>query len=147
MTKTKKSITKKSKPSLGKKPKTNIGKDILLFPKKLLTPITDFLADRLAILEKRRKEIGKEDPFRDASRLIDNASPDDDAAEQFGHARTAAIREQLQKKIVQTKKALGRLKSGKYGLCEDCGKMIDTDRLTIYPEATLCASCQAKREK
>ena len=78
--------------------------------------------------------------------MIDNASPDTDAAEQFGHARASAIKEQLDRKIIQTKKALSMVKIGKYGICEDCAKMIDTDRLMIYPEATLCASCQKKRE-
>jgi len=69
-----------------------------------------------------------------------------DAAEQFGHARTSAIREQLDKKIIQTKKALTRIKVGKYGICEDCGDMIDTDRLIAYPESTLCADCKIKTE-
>jgi len=38
------------------------------------------------------------------------------------------------------------IKIGKYGICEDCGQMIDTDRLIIYPETTLCAKDAAKRE-
>ncbi|MFV1917404.1 MAG: TraR/DksA family transcriptional regulator, partial [Patescibacteria group bacterium] len=81
------------------------------------------------------------------SRVSDNASPDTDAAEQFGHARTTAIREQIDRKIIQTKKALTRVKIGKYGVCEVCGEMIDTDRLMVYPEATLCARDAAKKEK
>jgi DnaK suppressor protein len=123
------------------------GRDIIAFPAKLITPVGKFLQEKLRVLEKRKKEIEKEDPFSDTSRLADNASPDADAAEQFGHARTAAIREQLDRKIIQTKKALTRIKIGKYGICEDCGEMIDTDRLMVYPEATLCAKCKAKREK
>jgi DnaK suppressor protein len=121
--------------------------DIVSFPSKLLNPVAHFLKSSLEQLKKRRKIIEEDDPFKDTSRLIDNASPDTDAAEQFGHARASAIKEQLDRKIIQTRKALTRIKIGKYGICEDCGKMIDTDRLMIYPEATLCASCQAKREK
>lgn len=137
-------MTNKSK----QKSKTEKGSfDIIHFPAKLLSPVAGFLKDNLLKLQKRRKEIDSEDPFKDSTRLIDNASPDTDAAEQFGHARTSAIRDQLDRKIIQTRKALTRVKIGKYGICEDCGKMIDTDRLMIYPEATLCASCQAKREK
>ena len=105
------------------------------------------MQERLVELKKRKKEIGEEDPFKDEDRLSDNASPDADAAEQFGHARTSAIREQLDRRIIQTRKALTRVKIGKYGICEDCGQMIDTDRLMVYPEATLCAKDQAKREK
>jgi len=122
-------------------------KTILRFPANVLVPVGKFLQKRLQILKRRKKEIEKEDPFKDTSRLLDNASPDTDAAEQFGHARTSAIKKALSKNIIQTKKALIRTKKGKYGICEDCSKMIDTDRLAIYPEATLCAKCQAKREK
>lgn len=121
--------------------------DGVRFPKNLLTPVGHFLSAKLSLLKRRKKEIDSEDPFKDTDRLLDNASPDTDAAEQFGHARTSALKEEINRKIIQTRKALSRIKIGKYGICEDCGKMIDTDRLVVYPEATLCASCQKKREK
>src|SRR3990172_9262731 len=124
-----------------------IGKGIVSFPAKLLDPVRAFLQAQLVKLEKTRKEISTEDPFKDSSRTNNNASPDTDAEEQFGHARTSALKEQLDRRIIQTKKALTMIKIGKYGICEDCGKMIDTDRLMVYPDATLCAKDQAKREK
>ena len=117
------------------------------FPANLLFPIGKLLNWRLSSLEKKKKSIEEEDPFKDTDRLNDNASPDTDAAEQFGHARSTALRNELAKKIVQTKKALTSIKIGTYGICEDCGKMIDTDRLVVYPEATKCISCEEKREK
>lgn len=116
-------------------------------PQNLLAPVSKFLKEKLQVLEKRKKEIDKEDPFKDTSRVLDNASPDTDAAEQFGHARISAIKTEVNRKIIQTRKALARLRIGKYGICEDCGQMIDTERLIIYPEATLCAKDAAKREK
>ena len=61
----------------------NIGKDIITFPVKLLEPIGKFLFSRLKKLEKRKKDIEKEDPFQDTARVYDNASPDTDAAEQL----------------------------------------------------------------
>ena len=125
----------------------NNGVPVLKFPANVLTPVGNFLQERLESLKKRKKQIAEEDPFADESRLEDNASPDSDAAEQFGHAKTLAIKQQLAKAIVQTRKALTRVKIGKYGICDDCGEMIDTDRLMIYPEATLCAKDQARREK
>jgi len=120
---------------------------VIQIPAKLLAPVGKFLQGKLKKLEKTKTEIEKEDPFKDTSRVMDNASPDTDAAEQFGHARTSAIKEQLERKMVQTKKALKRIKIGKYGHREDCNELIDTDRLMVYPEATLCAKGQAKREK
>lgn len=127
--------------------KRKIKTEGLKFPANLLRPIANFLQDRLSQLKRRKKVIEKDDPFKDTSRVMDNASPDTDAAEQFGHARTSAIKREIDKRIIQTRKALARVKIGKYGICEDCGEMIDTDRLMVYPEATLCAKCAAKREK
>src|SRR5262245_12098115 len=115
------------------------------FPSKILSPVATFLKEKLTHLERRKKEVERDDPFNDGDRNFDMASPDDTAAEQFGHARILAVREQLDRRIIQIRKALARIKVGKYGVCDDCGKMIDTDRLVIEPEATLCASCQRKR--
>ena len=130
-----------------KKVKKQVKDPKVRFPSTLLNPVANFLQARLKTLQKRKKEIGEEDPFRDKSRILDNASPDTDAAEQFGHAKTSAIRQELTRRIIQTRKALTRIKIGKYGICEDCGQMIDTDRLMVYPEATLCAKDAAKREE
>ena len=79
---------------------------VVRIPQYLLEPVGNFLHEQMKNLEKRRKVIDEEDPFKDTDRVSDNASPDTDAAEQFGHARTSAIKEQLDRKIVQTRKAL-----------------------------------------
>jgi len=120
---------------------------VVRFPATLLSPVAQFLEARLHVLKKRKKEIGKEDPFADTARTVDNAASDIEADEQFGHARTTAINKEIGKRIIQIRKALTRVKLGKYGICEECGQMIDTDRLIIYPEATLCAKDARKREK
>lgn len=122
-------------------------KTIVTFPRNILNPVYGFLSSRLKILEKRKHEIENDDPFRDTSRITDNAAPDTEADEQFGHARTSALRNEVQRRIIQTRKALARIKIGKYGICEDCGQMIDTDRLMVYPEATLCKKDSARGEK
>lgn len=38
--------------------------------------------------------------------------------------------------------ALEKIKKGKYGICEKCGKEIDEKRLKIYPEARFCLKCK-----
>lgn len=117
------------------------------FPASVLMPVANFLTARLKTMEKRKKEISKEDPFKDVSRVTDNAAPDIEADEQFGHARTSAISKELSRGMIQIRKALTRIRIGKYGICEECGQMIDTDRLIAFPEATLCAKDARKREK
>ena len=117
---------------------------VITFPKKLLEPIRDFLSREEKKLEKRKKVLEKEDPFEDTRRLTDNAASDADAAEQSGHERVTALKRGVDRKLIQVKKALSRIKIGKYGTCEKCGRMIDTDRLMIYPEATICVQCKKK---
>ena len=117
------------------------------FPSNLIEPVRKMLAARLDTLKKRKKELSKEDPFKDPSRTLDNAAPDIEADEQFGHARTSAITKEIGKTTIQIRKALTRIKIGKYGICEECGQMIDTDRLIAFPEATLCKKDSAKRDR
>src|SRR4030042_3917730 len=109
-------------------------KKTISFPKNILEPIAHFLHREEKRLENRKKSLEKEDPFLDANRLEDNASPDADAAEQFGHARIEAIKKEMDRQLIPIRKALARIKIGKYGICEFCGKMIDTERLMVKPD-------------
>lgn len=117
------------------------------FPLKIIKPIADFLSFEIKKLERRKQNLAQEDPFKDTRRLLDNAAPDIDADEQVGHARVTAIQKQVERRLIQIRKALTRIKIGKYGICEKCGQMIDTDRLMIIPEATVCVKCEKKKEK
>lgn len=117
----------------------------LQIPGRLLAPVGEFLTNQLHRLERRRSSFEKEDPFL-AGRAENLASPDTSAAEQFGHARIEAMRKELEKKIIQVRKALTRIKIGSYGICEECGQMIDTDRLMAYPETTVCIKCEKRKE-
>lgn len=40
--------------------------------------------------------------------------------------------------------ALGRIASGAYGTCEDCGQPISVARLETIPEASSCTGCQRR---
>lgn len=114
-------------------------------PARILGPIGDFLGSQLQKLERRRDQLAGEDPFVNG-RAENFASPDTTAAEQFGHARIEATKKELDRRIIQIRKALTRIKIGKYGICEECGEMIDTDRLMVYPETTLCIKCEKRKE-
>lgn len=65
-----------------------------------------------------------------------------DLLEDTGLAIADIRREQL----TQMDEALSRLKTGNYGLCEDCGKEIDESRLRVAPYAACCVGCQQRRE-
>lgn len=117
------------------------------FPQNLINPVTLFLKSKLASLRINRKNIKSEDPFNNKTRDLDSAAIDTEAEERDSHARVMAIKEELNNKANQIKKALDRIKKGKYAECETCGKMIDTDRLGAFPEATKCIKCEKKAER
>lgn len=117
------------------------------YPDEVLRPVREYLASRLGGLEKRKKEIAETDPYNDPSRLNDNAAIDADASEQIEHMNVSALKMSVDRSMIQIRKAMTMLKLGKYGICERCTKMIDTDRLMVMPETTICLDCEKKKEK
>jgi len=47
----------------------------------------------------------------------------------------------LELKLRDINLALEKIKKGKYGVCENCGKKISQKRLKVSPEARLCLKC------
>jgi len=121
-------------------------KDNVTIPAKLLAPIKNFLEKEMVKWKKTEKSMKKGDPFRDAERVNHN-SDEEDVDEQIGHFDTEVKVNFVDKQLIQLRKALTRINIGKYGICEKCGKMIDTDRLAIKPETTICIDCAKEQEK
>jgi len=48
----------------------------------------------------------------------------------------------LEKKLRDVNLALDKMKKGTYGICENCKKEIDEERLKAYPEARNCNNCK-----
>ena len=114
-------------------------------PSRFLESIKRFLESELLKMKRTKKDLEKADPFKDETRTLEN-SEEEDLDEQIGHFDSEVKVRFLTKRIVQIRKALTRMKLGKYGICESCGKMIDTERLAINPEATTCVKCQKEKE-
>ncbi len=114
------------------------------FPAQVLRPVWHYLKREEKKLVKRKKELKKEDPFSQPERANDNAAPDQEAAEQFGHARVSALVNEINKNLIRVRKSLTRIKIGKYGLCRVCKKMINTERLAADPTAERCLECEKK---
>lgn len=54
------------------------------------------------------------------------------------------IEHSLENRLKDINLALEKIKKGKYGRCEQCGKKIPKERLEIVPEARICLNCSAK---
>ncbi len=61
--------------------------------------------------------------------------------------RDASIGEQSRRDMLAIEKALAKMSTGHFGICEDCEKEIPPRRLSVLPQARLCAHCQALEEK
>lgn len=60
-----------------------------------------------------------------------------------GEAQTVHAQEELQQVLA----ARRRLLDDSYGLCLDCGKSIDLQRLNVLPAAARCTACQSLQEQ
>ena len=71
---------------------------------------------------------------------------DEHVADQLMNADIAMLTHEL-RELREIDLALQRIANGTYGICGDCGRMIDTARLSARPVARLCARCKAAFEK
>lgn len=49
--------------------------------------------------------------------------------------------------LSQIDSALEKIGTGTYGLCENCEEAIHPDRLEVLPFASLCVTCQRRKEQ
>jgi len=59
----------------------------------------------------------------------------------YDYTTNAALLSHSKAQLRGMQKALERLYSGTYGLCEACGGRIEADRLEILPDTTTCSAC------
>jgi len=117
------------------------------FPPEILKTIQEHLASEKKRIETTLSSLKLQDPYGDPDRLNDNAASDTDAKEESSHERVEALVKELKVNLSEIDQALARIKSGTYGKCNSCSKMIDTDRLAAKPTALYCVDCVKSKEK
>lgn len=80
------------------------------------------------------------DPFLSSNHLADLGS--DRAASDVSLGR----RESESGEIQEIDDALGRIREGTFGLCEDCGARMPAGRLEAIPYARYCLPCKMREE-
>ena len=65
--------------------------------------------------------------------------------EQLG--RDASLQEVERRELLAIERALAKMASGSFGVCEECSEEIPFKRLQVVPEARLCALCQTYEER
>jgi RNA polymerase-binding transcription factor DksA len=62
--------------------------------------------------------------------------------------KTSPYTDYKQEKLVPIlEKTLQKIRNGDYGICENCGQIIEEQRLKLVPAAELCMNCIPKKKK
>jgi DnaK suppressor protein len=103
------------------------------------------------LLEQKRMEIIRkaqqtldEDMALDANDLPDEM---DLASSEYLQSFTFRLRGREKVFLDKISKALEKIESGQFGVCDDCGERISLKRLEARPETTLCIRCKEDQER
>ncbi len=105
--------------------------------KKMLNEMRDKLIEEIA----RNRKVETDDLKDEISDLYDLA--DNERDRQLSHI----LSDRDRKKIIEIDEALERIEDKTYGICEECGKRITSNRLKIMPFARLCITCKSESEQ
>jgi DnaK suppressor protein len=91
-----------------------------------------------------------DEAYRTVSGMTDQGQsfpdPTDRASMESDRNFELRIRDRERRLIGKIKEALERLEQGTFGICEECGEDISTERLEARPVTTLCIDCKKKQE-
>ena len=76
-----------------------------------------------------------------------DVEPDEGDAEIVEREKNAVLIGVLERKLQDIDAALRSIDKGQYGICQRCGQEIETGRLEIKPDSTLCVKCQSDVER
>jgi RNA polymerase-binding transcription factor DksA len=115
------------------------------FPAKFLQQVWKVLSLEERRLAKEKERLAKEDPaLRPEMTATKPAEFIDAATEGISQENIEMEKGILNKLLMETRLALSKMKIGRYGVCDNCGKRIDRARLEAYPQARYCLDCEKK---
>lgn len=113
---------------------------------KIIQSFKDKLEDRKSEIIKELEGIGKR---ADGAEINFNAqipeygdSAEDNAVEVADYAKNLSFERELEKSLAEVERALKRIETDKFGLCENCDQEIAIERLQIRPESAYCVECK-----
>ncbi|GAA0293652.1 YteA family regulatory protein [Gracilibacillus halotolerans] len=107
------------------------------------------LLDRKAIIEQKNEEFGLEFEFiKESMSELSNYDnhPGDQGTELFERQKDLALNSHYKTELEAINHALSLISSGNYGICTECGKAIDPERLLAMPTSTTCVNHTEERQ-
>jgi DnaK suppressor protein len=68
---------------------------------------------------------------------------EEEATETLELEKRLALENRVRQELASIEHALEKFEKGTYGMCDNCGKAIDPERLEVLPQASLCVNCKA----
>jgi RNA polymerase-binding transcription factor DksA len=96
----------------------------------------------LAEKESIEKELARFRETLDFGDDIDHGEEESDESEEMGNY--LSVKKSQDARLEQIEKALGKIAAGTYGICDNCGGVIEKEILKVNPESLLCRSCKMK---
>jgi DnaK suppressor protein len=72
---------------------------------------------------------------------------EEEATETLELEKRLTLENRIRQELARVDRALEKIEDGTYGLCDNCGKPINPERLEALPQATLCMNCKAQLAK
>jgi DnaK suppressor protein len=93
-----------------------------------------------------RAEIASQgaDPDSDDVNLVDDVGFADRGHSSEERSQVIAVVRALRSNLRDVERALSKMETGTFGICERCGKPISTERLEALPWAELCIDCKQR---
>ena len=118
---------------------------------KKLEKIKEELEKQKASLEEQLSKFAKKDikpkgdwdtKFPDINEKVMREALEDKAKRVEEYEKMLPVEFALERRLKNINDALGKIKKGKYGICEKCHQEISEERLLAAPEARTCLNCQ-----
>jgi DnaK suppressor protein len=108
------------------------------------------LAEIQTLLKARRRQLADElaeltKPPEAGSNLSFGKRIGEGTTEAVERISSTAAARSIAATLADVDRALEKVDEGTYGLCDDCGQLISSERLEAIPSATLCVTCSARR--
>lgn len=97
------------------------------------------IAEKIGI-EEQIKTLEKNVDFGDET---DHLEEEADETEEI--VNRLGVKTVLKNRLLEIEVASEKIKSGKYGICENCGKEIDFEILNVAPESKFCRGCKKNK--
>jgi RNA polymerase-binding transcription factor len=68
---------------------------------------------------------------------------EEEATETLELEKRLTLENRIRQELSKVEHALDKIQNGTYGICDNCGKPIDPERMEALPQATVCMNCKA----